>query len=212
MVGLLFNIFNIMGSEWVLWVLIILSVSSIAVMIERYKTLTSKEALGALVLKEQVDSAMAQGSLITLQAKREEIESRYPCMESALISALLSEKAPKDKKDLELFMLSLISRRKAELEVRLGFLGTLGSNAPFIGLFGTVLGIIKAFHELGGGGAAAAGMQGMSHGLSEALVATAVGLLVAIPAVLAFNTFQGKIKSIVCRTESIGHYIISHKE
>ena len=74
---------------------------------------------------------------------------------------------------------------RLDLERNLGILGTLGNNAPFIGLFGTVLGIIKAFADLShnqGGGAAA-----VMSGISEALVATAVGLMVAIPAVIAFN-------------------------
>ena len=74
--------------------------------------------------------------------------------------------------------------------------GTLGNNAPFVGLFGTVLGIIKAFHDLGATGAKGAAIQQtVMAGISEALVATAVGLAVAIPAVVAFNVFNRWLKN-----------------
>ena len=89
--------------------------------------------------------------------------------------------------------------QRMKLERRLAYLGTLGNNAPFIGLFGTVIGVIGAFDELGGGqdaGArrAAAGAAAVMASIAEALVATAVGLAVAIPAVAAYNYFQRLIK------------------
>jgi biopolymer transport protein ExbB len=94
-----------------------------------------------------------------------------------------------------------------DLEKHLGILGTLGNNAPFIGLFGTVLGIIKAFADLAknqGGGAAV-----VMAGIAEALVATAVGLLVALPAVVAFNIFQGRIRRTMGRVDAIAHLILT---
>src|SRR5262245_6633927 len=105
-------------------------------------------------------------------------------------------------------MASARSREKLALEKNLGVLGTLGNNAPFIGLFGTVLGIIKAFADLaktqGGGGAGV-----VMAGISEALVATAVGLLVAIPAVVAFNVFQSKVRRTIVRIDAMAHMILS---
>jgi biopolymer transport protein ExbB len=80
-------------------------------------------------------------------------------------------------------------------------LGTLGNNAPFIGLFGTVLGVIKAFHDLAQSGA---GPEVVMSGLSEALVATAVGLLVALPCVFAFNNLQKRIKDLMGEMEALG--------
>jgi biopolymer transport protein ExbB len=85
------------------------------------------------------------------------------------------------------------AREKLRLERNLAFLGTLGANAPFIGLFGTVLGIIKAFHDLAG--SQSGGPAIVMAGISEALVATAVGLLVAIPAVVAFNYFNRRVRA-----------------
>ena len=94
----------------------------------------------------------------------------------------------------------------------LGFLGTLGSNAPFLGLFGTVVGIIKAFADLGVGTAKGAGASAVMSGLSEALVATAVGIFVAIPAVVAFNAFNRELKAAVGRAEAIAHALAAHLE
>ncbi|HVV53248.1 MAG TPA: MotA/TolQ/ExbB proton channel family protein, partial [Polyangia bacterium] len=96
---------------------------------------------------------------------------------------------------------------RVELERHLGVLGTLGNNAPFIGLFGTVLGIIKAFADLsrnqtGGTGA-------VMSGISEALVATAVGLMVAIPAVVAFNVFQGRVRRAMAEVDAMAHRVLS---
>ena len=95
------------------------------------------------------------------------------------------------------------AREKLRLERNLAFLATLGSNAPFVGLFGTVLGIIKAFHDLAGN--QAGGPSVVMAGISEALVATAVGLMVAIPAVVAFNYFNRRVRSFMCKVEWAAH-------
>ncbi|MCB9687347.1 MAG: protein TolQ [Alphaproteobacteria bacterium] len=78
------------------------------------------------------------------------------------------------------------------LERWVAFLGTTGSTAPFIGLFGTVWGILRAFQKLGGGGAATIDVVGPD--IAHALIATAVGLAAAIPAVIAFNYFNTSIR------------------
>jgi len=81
------------------------------------------------------------------------------------------------------------------LERGLPFLATTGSTAPFIGLFGTVIGIIAAFQSIGEAGQASLAVVG--PGIAEALVATAAGLLAAIPAMVAYNTFGGRIDGIL---------------
>ncbi len=78
-----------------------------------------------------------------------------------------------------------------EMKRGLGLLATIGSTAPFIGLFGTVVGIINAFRGIAANGSG--GMAAVSGGIAEALVATALGIFVAIPAVVAFNQFTGKL-------------------
>jgi biopolymer transport protein ExbB len=104
-----------------------------------------------------------------------------------------------------------IERARVDYEQRLAFLGTLGNNAPFIGLFGTVLGIIRAFFDLSRNpGAAGAGT--VMAGISEALVATAVGLFVALPAVIAYNLFQRGLRRTAQRAAALGHAAVAHLE
>ena len=86
-----------------------------------------------------------------------------------------------------------MSESLIQLKRGLGFLATIGSTAPFIGLFGTVVGIINAFRGIAATGSG--GMAAVSGGIAEALVATALGIFVAIPAVVAFNHFTGKLES-----------------
>ena len=86
-----------------------------------------------------------------------------------------------------------ISETLIQLKRGLGFLATIGSTAPFVGLFGTVVGIINAFRSIAATGSG--GMSVVSGGIAEALVSTALGIFVAIPAVVAFNHFTGKMEA-----------------
>ena len=86
------------------------------------------------------------------------------------------------------------------LERNLGIIGTTGSVTPFVGLFGTVLGIIRAFHDLSM--SAGGGPSVVANGIAEALVATAAGLFVAVPAVIAFNYFTHRVNRIVIEMET----------
>jgi biopolymer transport protein ExbB/biopolymer transport protein TolQ len=86
-----------------------------------------------------------------------------------------------------------MSESLVQLKMGLGFLATIGSTAPFVGLFGTVAGIINAFRNIAATGSG--GMSVVSGGIAEALVTTALGIFVAIPAVAAFNYFTGKVEN-----------------
>jgi biopolymer transport protein TolQ len=85
------------------------------------------------------------------------------------------------------------SQQLSELEQNLSWLATTGAISPFIGLFGTVWGIMDAFLGLGSG---AASLRAVGPGIAEALIATAAGLFVAIPAVIAYNQFLSKIREL----------------
>jgi biopolymer transport protein ExbB len=99
------------------------------------------------------------------------------------------------------------------LERGLGFLGTLASNTPFIGLFGTVIGIIMAFDELGAsGGPQGSASAAVMASIAEALSATAVGIGVAVPAVVAFNAFQQRIRVTLDQAAALGHVALVHVE
>src|SRR5262245_51988894 len=189
------------GSEWVLWLLIVLSVLSVAVMVERAIHLASKkidlEALG----KELVDR-LSHGDVAG--ARRALARWSGPEIEVALAGVDQFDHGPAAAGAA---MASAKSRLRIGLERNLGVLGTLGNNAPFIGLFGTVLGIIRAFADLAkheGGGASV-----VMTGISEALVATAVGLMVAIPAVVAFNHFQGRIRRTLGRVDATAQLVLT---
>jgi biopolymer transport protein ExbB len=120
----------------------------------------------------------------------------------ALSSALMAEG---NSESVDRAVSSFAKLDRLRLEKGLTVLATLGANAPFIGLFGTVLGIIRSFAYLGSQSGSAAVMSGVS----QALYATAVGLFVAIPAVVSYNIFSKKIKDLVVTTESLRDLYVS---
>lgn len=100
-----------------------------------------------------------------------------------------------------------ISDESVKLERRLSFLATTANTAPFIGLFGTVWGIMDSFREIGVRGTTSLAV--VAPGISEALIATALGLATAIPAVLAYNYFLGRLKRILSRMENAAIYLVN---
>jgi len=193
--------FTLLGSEWVLWVLVGLSLLSVTIMVERGIFLAAGRRNFDDLAKELL-AFLRDGD--AAGARRAVTGQRAP--ESQVAAAGL-EQYGRGSEAMSEAMASVKARLRMDMERNLGVLGTLGNNAPFIGLFGTVLGIIKAFADLSRnqtGGAAA-----VMSGISEALVATAVGLMVAIPAVIAYNFFQGKIRGALGRVDAMAHLILS---
>jgi len=192
--------FTLLGSEWVLWLLIGLSVVSVAIMVER-----------AIFLRARGDADALARELTTL-LKGGDVEGARQALAgrtapAAAVAAAGLDHFNRGSNAVGEAMAGAKARLRIDMERNLGVLGTLGNNAPFIGLFGTVLGIIKAFADLArnqSGGAAA-----VMSGISEALVATAVGLMVAIPAVIAFNYFQGKVRKTISRVDAIAHLVLA---
>jgi biopolymer transport protein ExbB len=187
------------GSEWVMVVLLLLSVASLTVIIERSVFFRNKRRR-----LDEIDRALRP--LI----HNEEIEDLCDAVEregDAILAAAAATPDRGDREAREKIVASTLERERLRLERRLTFLGTLGNNAPFIGLFGTVLGIIRAFHDLSKG--SIAGHESVMAGISEALVATAIGLFVAIPAVIAFNYFQKQVDRALSITESLAQGILA---
>jgi len=188
------------SAEWVLWILACLSVLSIALMLERLAYFSSHRLPDSASLAGQ----LARGEF---EAVRRAIGQRMGMEASVIRDALAA--IPQGPDTVEQVIASAIARERPQYERSLSFLGTLGNNAPFIGLFGTVLGIIKAFHDLGRTVVRGSAIQQtVMTGISEALVATAVGLAVAIPAVVAFNAFNRWLKTMTARTETLGHALV----
>lgn len=191
-----------LGAEWVLWILVALSILSVGVMIERAAFFLSRRASDPDALLRRLlagDLAGAAGA----------VEGRSG-MEAEVVRAAVAH-APKGPDAVREVVSATIERARLQYEERLAFLGTLGNNAPFIGLFGTVLGIIRAFFDLSRNpGVAGAGT--VMAGISEALVATAVGLFVALPAVISYNLFQRWLRRTAQRSTVLGHAAVAHLE
>ncbi len=184
----------LVSTEWIIWVLLILSVISVAVIIERFFVVRLKR--GDLEsLKQKIGSCLRNGN----NAGIENILRQ----DNSSAAKILLETIQNTKKMGLAFEDSLeiaISEERLRLESRISILGTLGNNAPFIGLFGTVLGIINAFHSLAQN--TKGGPTIVMAGISEALIATALGLFIAIPAVGAYNYFIRRIKKIIVSAEN----------
>jgi len=184
-----FLAFALLGATWVLWLLVALSVISVAVMIERLRFyISTRINLGAVA--DSLAKALRKGGV----AEARKVMSAEKCVvEAAVVQAGLDH-ADEGAHAVEHAMEAARAIQKPVLEKNLAFLGTIGNNAPFIGLLGTVIGIVKAFHALSRdtqGGASA-----VMYEISEALVATAIGLFVALPAVAAFNYFRTRVKLV----------------
>lgn len=189
------------GGTWVLWLLLALSVISVIIMVERgltfYRSRYREEEFVA-----EVQPLLMSGNWAKARALCQNSSAYEPrILLAGLEQVDLGKESVAELLEAERIKVGLT------LERGLNFLGTLGANAPFIGLFGTVLGIIHAFKDLslaeGGGGPA------VMAGIAEALVATAVGLLVAIPAVVMYNFFHRRLHLILERSQRLGRLLLA---
>jgi len=185
-----------LGHEVTLWSLFVLSILSIAILLERLFFLRQwKKASGSAC--KDIKQAIENG-------RPEWIKNVHLAFESinhktgAQFLNLYFEKKP----DMvpQVFR-SFISSQKAQLEARLNSLATIGSNAPFIGLLGTIFGVIEAFNALGTSAGSATPI--VMLGIAKALLATAAGLLVAIPAIAAYNYLRKQVRAILQNLENI---------
>ena len=195
------------GASAVLYLLLALSVYSVGVVLERWwyfrKRKLDTTGIGDAVEK-RLRARDVEGARKTLGEVR--------AVEAEIINDALAYYADGPDSLQEIVQKGIRQRRKI-FESGLLFLGTLGSNAPFVGLFGTVLGVVAAFKELGAASANVAatgsGMGNVMSGISEALIATAVGILVAIPAVIAYNLFQKKCNDIEENTGALANQVLA---
>lgn len=192
----------LVGSAWVLYLLLALSVLSFATMIER-ALFFRKHAEDVALLRERLTPLLLAGDwdgVLRALGESRSIEARV--LRRALVWRKGGAPAVSDALD------AAIGEEKRELERGTNLLGTLGNNAPFVGLFGTVLGVIEAFHQLSAGPGGSA-MGNVMSGIAEALVATGVGLFVALPAVVAYNLLQKKIGEIEGNAATLGKLVTS---
>ena len=199
------------GASWVMWLLLMLSVVSVAIMLERgWFFYSLRDDLVALA--RSLTDYLRRGEVT--EARR--LLENSPSAEAAVVVAGLVE-SDRGADAAEEAMAGAAALQRMKLEKRLVFLGTLGNNAPFVGLLGTVIGIVQAFDELGKAAksqavqtASTIAPQAVMTSIAEALVATAIGLIVAIPAVAAYNTFQRLTKSTLANTEVLSRILMAH--
>jgi len=188
------------GSRWVLWLLIALSLGALAVVIDRIwffiQERRPEEQLKKAVTALQKDSPEA--ALKALAGAKS--------MEANVLRSCIS-RAAEGPEAVDEHRAAIVELERQRYEKRLAFLGTLGNNAPFIGLFGTVLGIIRAFHDLAG--STLQGTSAVMSGIAEALVATGVGLLVALPAVAAYNAFTRHVEASANAADAAAHEVLA---
>lgn len=201
------------GATWVLWLLGLLSLLSVAIAVERWLVLRARGG-DLRQLAAAVDARLhvgdRQGALDVLAAS--------PTVAAAIAAAglRLGDRGPKAA---EHAMQGALALERTQLERGLIVLGTVGNNAPFVGLLGTVIGIIGAFEELGHaapghgatpGAASQVASQAVMSSIAEALVATAVGLLVALPAVAAYNALQRRIAALCQSSEALTSIVLAY--
>ena len=195
------------GSSWILWLLFGLSAASLAVIIERTVSLVRMRTR-AEVIRQELVTTLREGNV-------KAAKHLLGCVRAA--AARVAQRgldevetgATQDGIREAMSAQTLAERR--QMEKGFVLLSTLGANAPFIGLFGTVVGVLQAFDALGSAtsNASALAPQAVMGSIAEALVATAVGLGVAIPAVMAFNVFQRMVRSLTEDAEILSHEVLS---
>jgi biopolymer transport protein ExbB/TolQ len=201
LVAQLLNVFLYVGSEWVMYLLILLSVVSIGIALER----------GLYFFQRRTDLGTLLDTLSGYLKKGDVGEAKKYLKTNGSLPARVAE-AGLDSLDRgadasDEMMASVTVRERQAYERGLAYLGTLGNNAPFVGLFGTVLGIIRSFRDLAAN--TSQGASAVMGGIAEALVATAVGLLVALPAVAIFNMYNRYLRSLSASADAASHLILS---
>lgn len=193
--------FAMLGASWVMWLLIMLSVISLAIVLERtYYLLASRDDIQAL--KNDLLKFLRKGDIAGAKARLAESRSFEAKIVQAGMDAVEDGAESADNR-----MQSAAQLARLHMERNLAFLGTVGNNAPFAGLLGTVIGVIRSFQALNDSGGQVT--SGLMAEIGEALVATAIGILVALPAVAFFNLFQRLIRARLARADALGKELLA---
>jgi len=180
----------------------ILSIFSLAFIIERWLTL-SKLSKQSKAINQKIGQTLLSNNLSDIETISQD------SLEGEAIACGLAHIKNHGAAGLPEIFETYSLNKKPFLEKYLNFLATVGSNAPFIGLLGTVFGIMDAFKEMASSQGDASAVM---IGISKALIATAFGLIVAIPAVVAYNHFQRKVKGLLQSVRSAGNICISYSK
>jgi biopolymer transport protein ExbB/TolQ len=190
-----------LGADWVLLLLIVLSVISVGVMIDRFLWFRGRD-VDTERFNREVRGSFERGELERLQSKYKDAPAI--AVQVALRGLHERDHGPEAVAEA---MHGERARWRRNADRHLIILGTLGNNVPFIGLFGTVLGVMSAFVELKTNTAEA--QANTLDLIAEALAATGVGLMVAIPAVIAYNYFSRRLKLVLAGADECAHQVLA---
>jgi biopolymer transport protein ExbB len=194
------------AGAWVMWFMVLLSIISVAVIIERLIFFRQHQD-NVRGIAAELNKLLLSGDYA---AARKLLENAKGFETRVLLAGL--DGAHLGKNAVQELALSAQKMERLRFERGLSFLGTIGNNAPFIGLFGTVLEIVAALFELGTQSGGNVGAGAVMATLSAALAATAVGLVVALPAVAMFNYFNRRLKGLQVGAEALVHVLLAHME
>jgi biopolymer transport protein ExbB len=188
------------GSVWILWLLVCLSIFASTVAIERAILFYSSRD-DVLSLRRELRQMLSVGKVALARRRLEHspsFEARVAVAGLDAENAACAEERMRGENQVA----------RLTMERHLGVLGALGKHAPFLGLLGTVIGIVRALREP----APSNGQVSLAliPKIGEALVATALGLLVALPAIVAFNLFRRTIRARLSRADALSVEVLAH--
>jgi|GEM_PF-269369 len=188
-----------LGEDPTVWVMLAISVLALVVTLERIWVLLSNGGHNQGLVRHVTDVLSQSPTKAKIDELAETINAKHFGLEGRVAAVTLKGWFHGEKTMGEYSHAALTAERRA-LDKNLVILSTLGNNTPFIGLLGTVLGIMKSFRDLASSGG---GPEVVMKGISEALIATAMGLGVAIPVVIAFNALATAVKNKLSNAEEI---------
>jgi biopolymer transport protein ExbB len=196
------------GAGWVMWLLIALSVITVTIALDRLRAFWGERDDGDRLLPD-LDGLLGRAEI---EPARERLADS-PTVAARVVLAGLA-RWPQGSRAAQAAMTAAAGVERARLQRRLSFLATVGNNAPFVGLLGTVIGVVGAFDALAapqaGAATGALAPERVMATIAEALVVTAIGLVVAIPAVALYNHFQSRLAAALASAETLGQVLLSH--
>jgi len=198
---------NLLGAEWIMWVLVLLSLVGVAITIDRLLLYgRTGERFGVLQkdLQERLRAHDLDGALALTRT-----DSLVRNVLRAGLEAL--KRGERNPEAVEQEMLATLAGERARYDARVAWLTTIANIAPLIGLLGTIIGIVAAFYGLGQAGTTqSAGNPQVMTAIAEALVSTAIGILVAVPGVITYNLLRSHMASRLRQAEALMREVLAH--
>jgi len=192
----------------VLVILLIASIFSWAIMLSKWRSFSRAQVQGQRFVRAfRKSSRLSEIAAVAEQFRPSPLVAVFTEIHDEYQRQNGGRGLPRNPGALERAAQTASSEALTNMESRMTWLATIAAIAPFIGLFGTVMGIIDAFHGLGTAGAAT--LRAVAPGISEALITTAAGLVVAIPAVIGYNQLTARLREFASRMDDFGRELLN---